>query len=80
MVFNMKNQSQCRFQLELQLDFCYKAALQLANDKRFLLVGKQIISLNWQFGIQRYIDLAKDCFGYHNPLRYFKILCCEYSL
>ncbi len=32
-----------RFQLELQLDFCYKAALrcELANDKIFLLVGKK---------------------------------------
>ncbi len=68
MVFNMKNQSQCRFQLELQLDFCYKAALQLANDKIFVLVGKQIISLNWQFGIQRHIDLAIDSLVYRDSL------------
>ncbi len=68
MVFNMKNQSQCRFQLELQLYFWYKAALQLANDKRFVLVGKQIISLNRQFGIQRYIDLAIDSLVYRDSL------------
>ncbi len=52
--------------------------MELANAKIFVLVGKKnnfIKVIVWFTEIK--LDLAEDCFGYHNPIKYFKTLCCE---
>ncbi len=51
------------------------SSVELANYEIFLLEEKNI---SLKFGLQRSkLDLAQDCFGYHNPIRNFKTLCCE---
>ncbi len=48
--------------------------MELANDKIFVFVGKKnnfIKVIVWFTEIK--LDLAEDCFGYHNPIKYFKI-------
>ncbi len=51
--------------------------MELAIDKIFLLEGILFLIKVTVWFTEIKLDLAQGCFGYHNPIKYFKTLCCE---